>query len=141
MRKPSLERVGREIYVMPGFIHDFGYEGHHGSLMRTCPRDEDGDYDLKAWRVRPRNWRMDLHEFLDEVFFYPFRRWLNKRDGLLIHSLDDWLLTPLWGINCGFPLKDVLLYSIWNLHGCKPIQVFEKTKAGWYRQTYPTSSF
>lgn len=139
--KPSLIHVGKQVYVMPGFIHDFGDEGHHASLMRTCPRDQDGDYDLRRWRYMPRSWRFDLHEILEQLFLYPFRRWLIDRDGRSIHILNDSILTFIWGLNCGFPLKDVILYTNWVLHGCKPIQVFEKMKNGKYRQIYPMTSF
>jgi len=116
-------KVGKNLaFEMPSFIHEFGYEGHHGSLMRTCPRDEDGDYDLKAWKNPVRNWQIDLHEIIEETVCYPLRHFLIENEGRSIKKLDI-ALGFLWGLLCAFPFKDVILYTAWCIHGCPAIKV------------------
>jgi len=122
MPSNTFENVGNLVFEMPWFIHEFGDEWHHASLMRKCARDDDGDY---VWSTAPRKWRFIIHEFLDLNFFYPFRRWLRENDGRKINILDDWLLTPFWGINCGFPFRDVVLYTMWCIHGCPAVKVWK----------------
>jgi hypothetical protein len=115
---------------MPGFLHDFGDEFHHSSLMRTCPRDEDADYDFKNWRNPPRKWRFEFHELIEGWLLYPLRKFITIDDGRNIKILDI-PLSFIWGLVCGFPLKDVILYTVWFARGCKAIQVWKQTEKGY----------
>ena len=122
------------VYIMPEFIHEFGDPFHHMSLTRTIKRDEDGDFirgtgpsDLRVW----------IHELLDDCFFYPAKKWLSKWMGdNKIGRLFREILGFFWGINCGFPLRDVALYTVWCFRRCAPLAVFEKKKEAWIK-TYP----
>lgn len=118
-----------EIWLMPGFRHETGDAGHHMSMMRTVDVDEDGDY---IPGTGPSNLRFWLHEFLDDYFFYPTQRWmLNWMGNNKIEHIFRMILGFFWGLNCGFPPRDVALYTVWTMRSCPPIFVYEKIDGEW----------
>ena len=133
--RPGINRVADNlVYIMPDFIHEFGYSAHHLSMIRTCDFDEDGS---PISGTGPSNGSYAVHEFLDLWIFYPILHWLNKWIGdNKIYELLRLALGFFWGINCGFPLSDVALYIVWCFRGCAPLAVFEKKKEAWTK-TYP----
>ena len=124
------------VYMMPDFIHEFGDSAHHMSMMRTVDYDEEEGY---VPGTGPPNWRFEVHEVLDYYIFYPIAKWIHKfvtwGDNDLGQLLRN-LLGFFWGLNCAFPARDVLRYTIWTLHGCKPRAVFRKFAGQWIK-TYP----
>lgn len=109
--------VGKHTYQMPDFIHDFGNEFHH-----NCPRINP--------HTQPsvRNWiEAELHEIIEAWLLYPLSKFLIDNDGRSIGLLRS-PLSFLWGIVCGFPLRDVILYTIWEIQGCKPIRVWDEKR-------------
>jgi len=116
------------VFIMPGFIHDFGDPWHHQSMMRTA---ELGEYGYVPGTGAPE-WKFIMHEVLDDYVFYPVKNYLNKRfgDGELYQFLRT-ILGFFWGFNCSFPAKDVVLYTAWDFHGCPAIQVLKKRDGKW----------
>jgi len=118
------------VIIRPGFIHDFGHGDHHTSLMRTVEVDEDGQYIPWTGENIP-NWRIEAHEILDCYFFYPVNQWMWDHLGdCRVRSFLRTILGIFWGLNCCFPVKDVLLYTIWRIRGCPPVQTFERLISG-----------
>ncbi len=99
------------------FEHEYGDRFHHMSMMRTVELDEDGDF---IPFTGPSNWRFVVHEFLDSWVFYPVRDWMSKwiGDNGVYDTLRG-VLGFFWGFNCGFPPRDVALYTVWHLRGGK----------------------
>ena len=120
--------MGELAAQLPDFIHDFGYAGHHGALMRTAERDEDGDY--VEWTGLCSNAAFEIHEVQEAYFLYPARRWLQARDARSIYKLDI-LLVFLWGFVCRFPARDVLLYTLWALRGAPAVRWWKKVDGEW----------
>ena len=60
----------------------------------------------------------ELHKTIDRIF-YRLRRWLICHDTLPVYKIFNTGLGFIWGINCGFPLRDVALWAVWYLRGCK----------------------
>jgi hypothetical protein len=122
---------------MPGFIHEIGSLGHHWSMMRTADRDGEGEI---IPFTGPSNWRWVVHEFLDDWIFYPikfrFKKWLGE--GRIYERLST-ILGFFWGLNCGFPPRDVARYTVWSFRGCKPLAVFRKRGETWVK-TYPSKT-
>lgn len=120
-----LERVHENlVFQMPGFIHDFGYPGHHHCPM-VNPRQEHTIINHVKWRI---------HEDIEDLLLYPLRQWLKNHRERQIYWM-DYLLSFLWGFICGFPPRDVALYTLWRIRGSKPVAVWSK-KNGWTR-IYP----
>lgn len=122
------------IYVMPDFIHEFGDSAHHWSMTRTCEYDEEDDL---IPGTGPSNLRYWLHELLDDYIFYPLSHWISDvvGDNDLGQLLRE-ILGFFWGFNCGFPARDVVLYTAWTLRGCKARAVFKRREGKWIK-TYP----
>lgn len=127
-----LVHVGKHVYQMPDFIHEFGDYTHHMSMMRTCERTEEGEY---IPFTGPSNLAFIRHKCLD-VIFYMIRRFLIDYDGAWFHDLIDIPLSFLWGLNCNFPPRDVALHTVWDLRGCKPIRVWDEKE----NIIYPSTS-
>lgn len=139
--KPKKYRVNDDlIFIMPGFIYDFGDRAHHMSMMRTVEReiDEDGDEaDYIPGTGEISDLRFHIHEVLDYCVFYPIRDWMSKWIGdNEVYNVARGILGFFWGLNCGFPARDVALYTVWYLRGCKPLFVFKNFDGDW-RMTYP----
>ena len=130
--RAGINRVTKKmIFIMPDYIHEFGDRFHHMSMIRTGDFDEEGS---------PIEWtgfsnrRYIIHDLLDGIVFYPISDWLSKWVG--DNDLYDFLRIIVgffWGLNCGFPLKDVASYFVWNLRGNKPVAVFKMIKGKWLR--------
>ena len=133
--RPGINRVADNIvYIMPDFIHEFGDPFHHMSLTRTIKIDENEDF-IRG--TGPSDLRFWIHELLDDCFFYPAQKWLSKWMGdNKIKRFFREILGFFWGINCGFPLRDVALYIVWCFRCCPPLAVFEKKNDEW-KKTYP----
>ncbi len=122
------------IFWMPEFIHQIGDSCHHMSMRRTCEFTEDSDWIPGTGPSRLRWW---LHELLDDYIFYPIQEiigdWVGDNDvGHLLRQL----LGFFWGLNCGFPARDVALYTVWVMRGCKPRAVYRRREGKWQR-SYP----
>lgn len=132
--RPGINQVADNlVYIMPYFIHEFGDPFHHMSLTRTIDLNEDGDF-IRG--TGPSNFRFWIHELLDDLFFYPAQKWLSKWMGdNKIERFFREILGFFWGINCGFPLRDVALYTVWCFRGCKPLAIFERHSGTW-KKTY-----
>lgn len=133
--RPGINRVQDNlVFVMPEFIHEIGDPFHHVSMVRTCELDEWGA-PLRG--TGPSDLRYRVHEFLDDWIFYPIKRRLAKGlgDGRIYERLSS-LLGFFWGLNCGFPPRDVARYTVWSLRGCKPLAVFRRRGETWVK-TYP----
>ncbi len=133
--KPGINRVADNlVFVMPGFIHEFGDDAHHWSMARTCELDEWG---APVRGTGPSDWRYLVHEWLDLWIFYPLkhglRRWFGE--GRIYERLST-ILGFFWGLNCGFPLRDVARYTVWSFRGCKPLAEFMRRGETWMK-TYP----
>ena len=119
------------VFIMPDFIHEFGDPFHHMSLTRTIELDEDGDF-IRG--TGPSNLRFWIHELLDDIFFYPAQSWLRKWMGdNKIETVAREILGVFWGLNCGFPARDVALYTVWCFRCCPPRAVFKKKGELWVR--------
>ncbi len=105
------------VLLYPPFVHEIGDRFHHMSMVRTCDRDEEGDL---VPGTGPHEWRFKLHEFLDSWVFYPVRDLLEKKysDGDKYRRFRT-ILGFFWGLNCGFPLQDVVRYTLWDWRGCR----------------------
>jgi len=124
-----IERIQDDlVFVMPGFIHDFGDPYHHESMMRAV---ELGEYGYMPGSG-PAEWKFVMHEVLDDYVFYPINNYLNKRfgDGGFYQLLRS-VLGFFWGLNCNFPTKDVILYTAWDFRGCPAVQVLKKRDGKW----------
>lgn len=134
--RPGINRVAKNlIYIQPNFIHEFGWLGHHTSLMRTCEIDEE--YGGWIHGTGPSRARFRLHEALDDYFFYPAQSWLRKYFGYgRLFRISRAILGFAWGFNCGFPARDVALYTMWVLRGCAPRAVYHRIAGEWLI-TYP----
>lgn len=78
-------------FEIPEFIHEFGDDTTHtfeGSLRR--------------------------HLAVEKVLI-RLRGWLIEHDALPGYSFLDAFLDFLFGLNCNFPLKDIILHMIWTL--------------------------
>lgn len=106
---------GRVYQTNPGFLHDIGDDVHHVSMTRTCETDEDGQF-IPGTGVSHR--RYVIHVFLDDFFFYPFKSRIMMHDAMPGYTLLSAALGFLWGLNCGFPPRDVALWTVWYLRGC-----------------------
>lgn len=107
---------------MPWFEHEYGDRFHHRSMVRTVEFeiDEDGDEADYIPGTGPSDGRFRVHEFLDGWIFYPVRDWMSKWIGdNRVYSILRAILGFFWGFNCGFPARDVALYTVWDLRGCK----------------------
>lgn len=127
---PRIVRISDKlIWVMPGFKHDFGDPFHHMSMMRTVDVDEDGDF---IPGTGPSNLRFWIHEFLDDYIFYPIRNSMEKwiGDNEVYHILRTFL-GFFWGFNCGFPARDVALYTVWTMRSAPPLFVYNKIDGEW----------
>lgn len=101
----------------PSFVHEFGDRFHHMSLTRTIEIDEEGDF---IPGTGPPEWHFKIHEFLDDVVFYPITHWLTEYIGDNdTYSLLRGILAFFWGFNCGFPAEDIVRYTAWYFRGCK----------------------
>jgi len=93
------------------------------SMVRTCEFDE---YEAPIRGTGFSNRRFLVHELLDELVFYPIREWLSEWIGdNEVYNVARGILGFFWGLNCGFPARDVALYTVWYFRGCKPIKVWE----------------
>lgn len=133
--KPGINKVRDNlVYIGPSFIHDFGDSAHHMSMMRTVEReiDEYGDEADYIPGTGPSNLRFWFHELLDDYFFYSIQRWISHwvGGGKLASLLRD-ILGFFWGFNCGFPPRDIALYTIWRMRGHKPLAEFRKVGGQW----------
>lgn len=89
--KVDLGAKGTHIFEIPDFVHDFGDPTPHtfkGSLGR---------------------------HITIEKLLYKIRRWLTYNDAIPGCGVAELLLDLLFGLNCGFPLKDIGLYLVWTL--------------------------
>lgn len=136
--KPGINLVANDtVYVMPHFIHEFGDRFHHMSMVRTCEHDEEGDL-IRG--TGPSDARFFVHEVLDAWIFYPIQRWMRKWIGdNAVYNTLRLILGIFWGLNCGFPLRDVALYTVWDYRGCAPRAVFKEKEGEWI-QSYPNST-
>ena len=134
--KSGINRVSDDtIFIMPNFIHEFGDPFHHMSMMRTVERvdDEDG-WGNYVTGTGPSDLRFWIHELLDDCFFYPAQRWLSKWMGdNKIERFFREILGFFWGINCGFPIRDIALYTVWCFRCCPALAVFKKGNEGWLK--------
>ena len=114
---------------MPGFRHETGNAIHHESMMRTVELDEDANF---IPGTGPSNLRFWIHELLDDYFFYPAQKFIRDYigDNALGGAIRD-ILGFFWGFNCGFPPRDVALYTIWVMRSAPPIFVYEKIDGKW----------
>lgn len=90
---------GDLILEMPDFIHEYGDKNNHtykGSLKR--------------------------HVTVEKIL-YKISWWLTDNDAMPVCKLFDAVLDILFGLNCNFPKRDIALYFVWYLQGCKPISV------------------
>ena len=104
------------IWIEPAFIHDFGDAFHHTSV-KEAPE-----------------WRYIIHEFLDDYLFYPAQKFLRDHVEDYTYNLYNFLRIILgffWGLNCGFPLRNVVLYTAWCFHGCHRIMLNKKVFKNW----------
>lgn len=133
--RPGPNRVGHNcIFVMPEFIHEIGDAAHHHSMTRTCNFDKEG---TPIPGTGPSDRRYWIHELLDLWIFYPVKHTLSDAlgDGGLYDILSN-ILGFFWGLNCGFPARDVARYTAWVFKGCKPRAVYKRREGKWM-QTYP----
>jgi hypothetical protein len=128
-----IEFIGDMAFQRPDFIHEFGHGDHHTSLMRTVELDEDGQYIPYTGEVP--EWRYEVHDLLDHYVFYPISKWLIDHDGSSFERIAGAVLKFFWGLNCCFPRKDVLLYTIWYLRGCPAVRWWKKIDGEWQVQT------
>jgi hypothetical protein len=136
--KPIIDLVYKdEIHIKPPFLHEYGDDAHHWSMVRTCDFDEDG---CPIRGTGPSNGRYALHEALDLWVFYPLQRWIVKHfgDNKTYERLRI-ILGFFWGLNCGFPFRDVVLYTVWSCRDCAHKTVFEKIDGKWVNK-YPNST-
>jgi len=86
-----IEQLGKDLFFIPDFIHDFGDETHHnyrGSLKRHIAVE------------KALNFLMGILMWIgDACPFYKMLR-VPIEVGL--------------GLNCNFPSKDVALYAAWS---------------------------
>lgn len=109
-------RKEQVIWLEPAFIHDFGDRFHHMSMIRTCDFNEEGEL---VRGTGPSEFRFWLHKFLDDFFFYPIRNWMSEWIGDNdTYSFLRNILGFFWGLNCGFPARDVALHAVWYHRGC-----------------------
>lgn len=101
--RPGLNKISDGLYFqMPDFIHKFG-PGQHS---------------------RPGA----LHAAIDRPL-YAYYKILNFiGDACPVADLLKVLQIIGFGLNCGFPAKDVALYVVWYLRGCKPVKVWKKSE-------------
>ncbi len=100
------------------FEHEYGDRFHHMSMMRTCEVDEEYGGYLPG--PVPSNGRFAVHEGLDYWIFYPIRDWMSKWIGdNRVYDVLRGVLGFFWGFSCWFPARDVALYTVWHLRGCK----------------------
>jgi len=125
-----IEPVGDNlIFILPGFKHDFGDAYHHEAMMRTVEVDEEGEYI--PW-TGPNNWKFEAHEILDTYVFYPINQWMWDHLGdRRVRVFLRLILGIFWGLNCCFPPKDVLFYTIWGIRGYPAVQVLKKVDGKW----------
>lgn len=110
--------IGNEVWYWPSFVHEFGNSAHHTSMIRTSDLDE---YGAPIPGTGPSDGRYAVHKFLDAWIFYPLMHWLKDWVGdNEIYYLLRTILGFFWGLNCGFPPRDVALYTVWYLRGCCP---------------------
>ena len=130
--KPGINRVSDDtIFIMPSFIHEFGDSCHHMSLTRTISLDHEGTF-IRG--TGPSNLRFWIHELLDDCVFYPAQKWLSKWMGdNKISQFFREILGFFWGFNCGFPARDIALYTIWCFRCCPALAVFKKGNEGWLK--------
>jgi len=108
------------VWIEPKFIHSFGDSEHHLSMARKGISDR----------------RYLIHELLDDNIFYPTQRWLMKHISdcnLKLYNMLRIILGFFWGINCGFPVNDVTLYTAWTIRGCGRIMTTRKALTNWVR--------
>ena len=136
--KIIIERVYKdEIHVKPSFLHEYGDPVHHWSMVRTCEFDADGS-PIRG--TGPSNGMYAIHESLDLWVFYPVKYWLSKHfeDSKTYEILRN-ILGFFWGLNCGFPFRDVTLATLWSFRDCAHKAVFEKKDGKWVNK-YPNST-
>jgi len=88
----TVEQVGKDLYFIPEFIHDYGDEKHHtyrGSLKR--------------------------HVAVEKALFLllAILTWIG--DACPLYKLLRAPIEISLGFNCGFPSRDVALYCIWSV--------------------------
>lgn len=131
----GINRVAEDlVFVMPDFIHEFGDDAHHMSMVRTCDFDEDGG---PIPGTGPSDRRYLIHEFMDDNIFYPIghliKEWVgDNKVGTLIREI----LGFFWGFNCGYPPRDIALYTVWCFRCCPARAVFKRREGKWIK-TYP----
>jgi len=59
---------------------------------------------------------MDM--LLDDLQERPM--WLLRKYPMFQNKLRA-IISFIWGINCGFPLLDVIKFTIWEYRGCPPV--------------------
>ncbi len=112
--------VGKLIFQMPDFIHDFGHREHHN----VPAANSEMEHTIRNWV------KIELHELIEHYLLYPARNWFTARDARSIYKLDT-LLGFIWGFVCGFPAKDILLHTLWDMRGCPAVRVWKKTEDGY----------
>jgi hypothetical protein len=120
------------ILVMPSFIHEFGDSAHHMSMVRTCEFDEY-EAPIRGTGFSDRRYR--IHEFLDDWVFYPIQDLIrdfigDNKVGRFIRII----LGIFWGFNCGFPARDIALYTVWDFRCCPARAVFKKVDGKWMKK-------
>lgn len=146
-----------KIRILPKYVYEFGDPIHHMSMLRTVKIDENDEYIIGTG---PSNLRFRIHVILDDLIFYPINNFSKhhihdayirgrktlkqlhgkRRKRMLRLMKTSWklhrflrtILGFFWGINCGFPLRDVALYTVWFHRGCDPFAIYERmiVKAG-----------
>jgi len=88
--------------AVPYFVHD--YSESINDFCDPCFHTFKGNFSIH-WAVeRPVIW---------------IRRRLLDIDACPVYSILQAFMGIFLGLNCGFPAKDVALYTVWYLRGCK----------------------
>ena len=106
------------IWLEPKFIQPFGDSEHHLSMARRGISDR----------------RYLIHGLLDDYIFYPTQQWLRNHIGeynIKLYNILRIVLGFFWGINCGFPVRDITLYTAWSCHGCIRVMTSRKALSNW----------
>lgn len=100
------------IITDPPFVHCFG---HDNNCKNTLCHEYRGSFNR--------------HRTVERILVFLRERILLGiiGDAFPLYELLHSFIGIFFGFNCSFPKKDIALYTIWYLKGCKPQSVKEET--------------
>lgn len=105
-RLKEMVQLGNTVFVMPDFLHEFGIN----DSVNPLHHEYEGSF---------------LRHLAVEQVLVKIRDWLIDHDALPGYAIIQAFLSIFFGLNCNFSPRNIGMYFVWYLRGCKPCSVMK----------------